>query len=99
MPRVDPHDPGPDVAGKRAQDVLDAAVEPIAIKGGSVVRVGTASWTDPTMTAGTVFYPKGADSAESRLQYYASQFPLVEIDANSPRTSGGASGFGSNMSM
>ena len=33
------------------------------------------------MTAGTVFYPSGADSAEERLQYYASQFPLVEIDA------------------
>jgi uncharacterized protein YecE (DUF72 family) len=81
MARVDPHDPGPDVAGKRAKDVLDAAVEPIALDGGASVRVGTASWTDPTMTAGTVFYPKGADSAESRLQYYASQFPLVEIDA------------------
>lgn len=81
MARADPHDPGPDVAGKRAKDVLDAAVEPIVIEGGAAVRVGTASWTDPTMTAGTVFYPKGADSAESRLQYYASQFPLVEIDA------------------
>ena len=81
MAKVNPHDPGPDVAGKRAKDVLDAAVEPIAIKGGASVRVGTASWTDPTMTAGTVFYPKGADSAEGRLQYYASQFPLVEIDA------------------
>ncbi len=79
--RVDPHDPGADVAGKRAKDVLDAAVEPIELKGGGTVRVGTASWTDPTMTAGTVFYPKGSDSAESRLQYYASQFPLVEIDA------------------
>jgi uncharacterized protein YecE (DUF72 family) len=79
--KVNPHDPGPEVAGKRAKDVLDAAVEPIAIKGGASVRVGTASWTDPTMTAGTVFYPKGADSAESRLQFYASQFPLVEIDA------------------
>lgn len=33
------------------------------------------------MTAGTVFYPRGADTAEERLQYYASQFPLVEIDA------------------
>ena len=33
------------------------------------------------MTAGNVFYPSGADSAEERLQYYASQFPLVEIDA------------------
>jgi uncharacterized protein YecE (DUF72 family) len=79
--KVNPHDPGPDVAGKRAQDVLEAAVEPIQEPGGGTVRVGTASWTDPTMTAGTVFYPKGADSAESRLQYYASQFPLVEIDA------------------
>ena len=25
--------------------------------GGATVRIGTASWTDPTMTAGTVFYP------------------------------------------
>ena len=81
MVKANPHDPGPEIAGKRAGDVLDAAVEPIAIKGGASVRLGTASWTDPTMTAGTVFYPKGADSAESRLQYYASQFPLVEIDA------------------
>jgi uncharacterized protein YecE (DUF72 family) len=79
--KTNPHDPGPDVAGKRAKDVLEAAVEPIELAGGATVRVGTASWTDPTMTAGTVFYPKGADSAESRLQYYASQFPLVEIDA------------------
>jgi len=33
------------------------------------------------MTAGTVFYPRGAGSAEERLHYYAAQFPLVEIDA------------------
>src|SRR5688500_15107046 len=75
------HDPGPEVAGNRASDVVDAAAEPIELPGGATVRVGTASWTDPTMTAGTVFYPKGADSAEERLQYYASQFPLVEIDS------------------
>ena len=81
MTKANPHDPGPDVAGRRANDVLEAAVEPISLPGGTSVRVGTASWTDPTMTAGTVFYPKGADSAEARLQYYASQFPLVEIDA------------------
>src|SRR4029453_4169147 len=37
--------------------------------------------TDPTMTASGVFYPQGADSAEERLQYYASRFPLVEVDA------------------
>ena len=77
----DVHDPGPDVAGRRAARVTDAAAQPIELGDGATVRIGTASWTDPTMTAGTVFYPRGADSAEERLQYYASQFPLVEIDA------------------
>jgi uncharacterized protein YecE (DUF72 family) len=33
------------------------------------------------MTAAGVFYPAGADNAEERLQYYASRFPLVEVDA------------------
>lgn len=76
------HDPGPDVAGGRAAEVLDAAANPLELgAGGATVRLGTASWTDPTMTAGNVFYPLGADSAEERLQYYASQFPLVEVDA------------------
>ncbi len=74
------HDPGPEAAASRATEVLTAAAEPLAIDDGTV-RIGTASWTDPTMTAGTVFYPSGADTAEERLQYYASQFPLVEIDA------------------
>ena len=76
------HDPGPEVAGDRAAEVLDAAANPIELRaGGATVRLGTASWTDPTMTAGNVFYPRGVDSAEERLQYYASQFPLVEVDA------------------
>ncbi len=76
-----PHDPGPELAARRAEPVMDAAVHPIELPDGAVVRLGTASWTDPTMTAGTVFYPRGVDSAEERLQYYASQFPLVEVDA------------------
>lgn len=75
------HDPGPDVAGYRAAEIMAAAAEPIELSHGATVRFGTASWTDPTMTAGTVFYPRGAGSAEERLQYYASQFPLVEVDA------------------
>jgi uncharacterized protein YecE (DUF72 family) len=28
-----------------------------------------------------VFYPEGADNAEERLNYYASRFPVVEVDA------------------
>ncbi len=75
------HDPGPEVSGRRAADVMDAAAESIELPTGGTVRIGTASWTDPTMTAGNVFYPRGADSAEERLQYYASQFPLVEVDS------------------
>jgi uncharacterized protein YecE (DUF72 family) len=76
-----PHDPGADTARDRLEGIEEAAVEPISLPGAGTIRVGTASWTDPTMTAAGVFYPSGADSAEERLSYYASQFPLVEVDA------------------
>jgi len=76
-----PHDPGSADAAARAAAAGDGASDPIAAPGGGWIRIGTASWTDPTMTAAGVFYPEGADSAEERLQYYASQFPLVEVDA------------------
>jgi len=33
------------------------------------------------MTAAGVFYPEGASSAEERLRFYASRFPVVEVDA------------------
>ena len=46
------------------------------------VLVGTASWTDKTLIASGRFYPKTATSAEARLRYYASQFPLVEVDSS-----------------
>jgi uncharacterized protein YecE (DUF72 family) len=61
--------------------VVDAAAVPLVTAGGSTIRIGTASWTDPTMTAPGVFYPRGADSPEERLAFYASTFPIVEIDA------------------
>jgi uncharacterized protein YecE (DUF72 family) len=74
------HDPGPDAAAAIAETVADAARLPLHL-GTAQVRVGTASWTDPTMTAAGVFYPPGADSAEERLRYYSSLFPVVEVDA------------------
>lgn len=77
---MDSHDPGVDVAGRRAEDILDQGSSPIRLDGHEV-RVGTASWTDPTMTAAGVFYPEGASSAEERLRYYASRFSVVEVDA------------------
>jgi uncharacterized protein YecE (DUF72 family) len=46
------------------------------------ILVGTASWTDKTLIACGRFYPPGVTSAEARLHYYASQFPLVEVDSS-----------------
>lgn len=46
------------------------------------VQVGTASWTDKTLIECGRFYPKGCTSAEDRLRYYASQFPMVEVDSS-----------------
>jgi uncharacterized protein YecE (DUF72 family) len=43
--------------------------------------VGSCSWTDPTLIACGRFYPPGVTSAEERLRYYATQFPLVEVDS------------------
>jgi uncharacterized protein YecE (DUF72 family) len=78
--RVDPHDPGVEVARKRAEDAGDVARKLIKVGKGDV-RVGTASWTDPTMIVPGVFYPEGLKTAEDRLRFYASQFSMVEVDA------------------
>ncbi len=78
---TNPHDPGAEAAAARYDGPSDVAAEPVPAPNGGSIRIGTASWTDPTMTASGVFYPDGADSAEERLQYYASRFPLVEVDA------------------
>jgi len=45
------------------------------------ILVGTSSWTDPTLVKEGGFYPPSAKSAEARLRFYASQFPLVEVDS------------------
>jgi uncharacterized protein YecE (DUF72 family) len=46
------------------------------------ILVGTASWTDKTLIACGRFYPREATTAEARLRFYASQFPLVEVDSS-----------------
>ena len=81
MSEPNPHDPGPDAAASTFDGPVDVAANPIRLGDRGTVRIGTASWTDPTMTAAGVFYPAAADSAEERLQYYASRFPVVEVDA------------------
>jgi len=44
------------------------------------IRIGTASWTDKTLLA-SGWYPDDVKSAEERLQFYASKFPIVEVDS------------------
>src|SRR5437762_7592332 len=45
------------------------------------ILVGTASWADKPLIDSAKFYPPEAKSPEDRLRYYASQFPLVEVDS------------------
>lgn len=57
------------------------------------IYVGTCSWTDPTLTESEAFYPPDVESAEERLRFYASEFPIVEVDSTyygppSERTAG-----------
>jgi uncharacterized protein YecE (DUF72 family) len=46
------------------------------------VFIGTTSWTDKTLIASGLFYPRDAKTAEARLRYYANQFPIVEVDSS-----------------
>jgi uncharacterized protein YecE (DUF72 family) len=45
------------------------------------ILVGISSWTEPTLIAGGKFYPPSVKSAEARLKYYATQFPIAEVDS------------------
>jgi uncharacterized protein YecE (DUF72 family) len=46
-----------------------------------IIQCGTAGWTDKSLIACKRFYPRGCSTAEARLRFYASQFPLVEVDS------------------
>lgn len=46
------------------------------------IRIGTASWTDKSLIDSGKFYPAAASKPEDRLRFYASQFPLVEVDSS-----------------
>ena len=45
------------------------------------IKIGTCSWTDPTLTETELFYPSTDMTAEQRLVFYAEHFPIVEVDA------------------
>src|ERR1700704_5886114 len=66
-----------DGPGDRKLDVTRA-------EGGRVnrkIKVGTCSWTDPTLIASGWYPEKIAKKADERLRFYAAQFPVVENDA------------------
>jgi probable DNA metabolism protein len=74
------HDPGTLAAASRARRVTARAPEGIAL-GESRVLVGVAGWTDPSLLEAGRFYPPDAATPEDRLRFYASRFPLVEVDS------------------
>jgi uncharacterized protein YecE (DUF72 family) len=47
-----------------------------------MVRCGIAGWIDKELIGSGQFYPPEATSSEERLRFYASQFPLVEVDSS-----------------
>ena len=71
------HDPGTVAAIARA--TAESSGLPIRVRDAEL-RVGTAGWTDRTLTARGVFYPEGMSTPEARLRYYASRFSMVEAD-------------------
>ena len=44
------------------------------------ILLGTASWTETTLIKSGRFYPPEVKTPEDRLRFYASQFPVVEVD-------------------
>ncbi|BDD93868.1 DUF72 domain-containing protein [Pandoraea sp. XJJ-1] len=81
MSRVKSHTAGQaDWLTPDASDASDASTS--VATAGQNVYIGTASWTDKSLIACKRFYPPGHASAEARLRYYASQFPMVEVDSS-----------------
>jgi uncharacterized protein YecE (DUF72 family) len=45
------------------------------------ILVGTTSWTEKTLIECGLFYPPSVKTPGDRLKYYASQFPITEVDS------------------
>ena len=48
----------------------------------SRILVGTTSWTEKTLVESGRFYSPDVQTAEGRLRFYASRFPVVEVDSS-----------------
>ncbi|HXX79965.1 MAG TPA: DUF72 domain-containing protein [Thermodesulfovibrionales bacterium] len=47
-----------------------------------MISYGSCSWTEKSLIKSREFYPKGVNTAEERLRYYASAFGVVEVDSS-----------------
>ena len=71
----------PDLANAAGEQPEEARLGPTLELDGHPVFTGSCSWTDKTLVEGSDWYPRRTMSPEERLRYYASQFPLTEIDS------------------
>lgn len=46
------------------------------------ISIGTTSWTEKTLIESGRFYPAEVKTPADRLRFYASQFPIVEVDSS-----------------
>jgi uncharacterized protein YecE (DUF72 family) len=46
-----------------------------------MIRCGIAGWIDKELIGSRKFYPPGVTTSEERLQFYAGQFSMVEVDS------------------
>ncbi|MGZ6574200.1 MAG: DUF72 domain-containing protein [Solirubrobacteraceae bacterium] len=57
------------------------AIGVIVRLGGGAVYTGSCSWTERTLLQESDWYPQRSMTAEERLRFYASRFPLTEVDS------------------
>jgi Protein of unknown function DUF72 len=48
----------------------------------SKILLGTASWTDKSLVASGKVYPPTVKTPTDRLKFYATKFPIVEVDSS-----------------
>ena len=61
--------------------MTDLTLGPVIETPRGAIRVGTCSWTDPTLVKDTDWYPKKSMSAAERLAFYAARYPIAEADS------------------
>ena len=57
------------------------AIGPIVRIGGGALYTGSCSWTERTLVQESDWYPQRSMTAEERLRFYASRFPVTEVDS------------------